>query len=111
MRLKISTGLTIHNKLFLSIIGHSSVSMRPMPNTSPIDYSRDPHASLFQLTGIKREPLVLKYLTGDVTGQTGHHTDANIGCTERSAVHSPLESICDEHMSCDLSEDSRSKNQ
>jgi hypothetical protein len=82
-----------------------------MPNTSPIDYSCDPHASLFQLTEIKRKPLVLKYLTGDVTGQTGHHANANIGCTKRSAVHSPLESICDQHMSCDLSEDSRSKNE
>jgi hypothetical protein len=82
-----------------------------MPNTSPIGYPGDPHASLFQLTGIKRKPLVLKYLTGDVTGQTGHHTDANIGCTECSAVHSPLESICDEHVGRNLSEDSRSKNQ
>jgi hypothetical protein len=82
-----------------------------MPNTSPIDYPRDPHASLFQLTGIKREPLVLKYLTGDVTRQTGHHTDANIGRTECSAVHSTLESIRDEHVGRNLSKDSRSKNQ
>jgi hypothetical protein len=82
-----------------------------MPNTSPIDSPRDPHASIFQLAGIKRKPLVAQYLRGDLTRQTGHHTDANIGCTECSAVHSTLESICDQHVSCDLSEDSRSKNQ
>jgi hypothetical protein len=61
MRRKISTGLTIHNKLFLSTISHSSVSMGPMPNTSPIGYPSDPHASLFQLTGIKRELLVVPF--------------------------------------------------
>jgi hypothetical protein len=82
-----------------------------MPNTSPIDYSRDPHASFFQLARIKRKPLVAQYLRGDLTRQTGHHTDANIGCTECSAVHSTLESICDEHMGPNLSKDSRSKNQ
>jgi hypothetical protein len=35
-----------------------------MSNTSQIDRPRDPHASLFRVTGIKRELLVAQYLAG-----------------------------------------------
>jgi hypothetical protein len=64
MRRKISTGLTIHNKLFLSTISHSSVSAGLMPNAPHVDNPCDPCTSVFQLTGIKGEQLVVKYLAG-----------------------------------------------
>jgi hypothetical protein len=87
------------------------VSAGLVPNTSPIRRRRDPHASLFQLTGIKRELLVAQYLRGDVTGQTWDDTDPNIGRTECRAASRTLESICNEHVSCHFSTDPHGQNQ
>jgi hypothetical protein len=74
------------------------MSVGLVANASPLGHSRDPHASLFQLAGIKGEQLMAQYLAGDVTGQTGDYADSNIGCAERSAVHRALQALCDQHM-------------
>ena len=52
-----------------------------------------------------------QYLAGAIAGQTGHHTDENIGCSKSSPVNRPLQPMRRENVTRNLREHSSAEHQ